>query len=263
MQGLSSIFMFSCPEQLNRTHCLSVCLSVRPQQLTVSPLTTLQSDPRDLRPLRLLFKVLRTPDLLPSFTTILDGFDKFLTNWTILTNSDNSDHFTFFYNFDNWQQFSQFIQLLLPFCQMKKQTWKFATFEPDNRESEFTATFVIWQLIVTMDGIRNSCDVWQNNSCSLPGLINICRLNCCGKKRNFGLHQNRLMAPSESCTANPFAQKYHLLHTKFVFIIENQLVPKVNSYSPRLLYFNCFTDPNCIASHLGPCCLFLQCSTMF
>ena len=163
--------MFSCPEQLNKTRCLSVCLSVPPQQLTVSPLTTLQSDPRDLRPWRLLFKVLKTHDLLPPFTTILEGFDKFLTIWIILTNSDNSDHFTFFTiltidnNFHNpYNCFCHFVKW------KKKQTWKFATFElnSDNWESEFTATFVTWQLIVTIDGIRNSCDVWQNNPCSLP-----------------------------------------------------------------------------------------------
>ena len=179
--------MLSCPEQLNRTHCLSVCLSVPPQQLTVSPLTTLQSDPRDLRPLRLLFKVLRTHDLLPPFTTIWQfwqlltiygSLDDFWRFWQIFDDLSNFDKFGqfwpfyIFYNFDKWQQFSQFIQLLLPFCQMKKHTWKFATFEPDfnsdNSESEFTATFVTWQFIVTMDGIRNSCDVWQNNPCSLP-----------------------------------------------------------------------------------------------
>ena len=173
--------MFSCPEQLNRTHCLSVCLSVRPQQLTVSPLTTLQSDPRDLRPLRLLFKVLRTHDLLPPFTTILDNFDnfwqfmivwticesldKFLTIWTILTNSDNSDHFYIFYNFNNWQRFSQFRQLPLPFLQMKRQSWQFfdiwdTDYNSDNWELHFLSIFVTWQFRVTLDSMCNSCDVY-------------------------------------------------------------------------------------------------------
>ena len=131
---------------------------------------------------------------------------------------------------------------------MKKHTWKFAT--------EFTATFVTWQFIVTMDGIRNSCDVGKTTPA--PFLSSKYR----NRIWNFGLHQNRFMAPSESYTANPFAQKYHLLRTKFVFIIENRLLPKINSYSPRLLYFNCFTDPNCIASHLGsppPPLLFFIC----
>ena len=37
-------FVFSCPEQLNRTHCLLVC----PLPLTIKAFKTLQSDPRDL-----------------------------------------------------------------------------------------------------------------------------------------------------------------------------------------------------------------------
>ena len=48
---------FSCPEQLNRTHCLSVGRA----PLTIREFTTLQSDPtRDLWPLRHLWQFLMT-----------------------------------------------------------------------------------------------------------------------------------------------------------------------------------------------------------
>ena len=42
--NLSPCSVFSCPQQLNRTHCLSVCRA----PLTIREFTTLQSDPRDL-----------------------------------------------------------------------------------------------------------------------------------------------------------------------------------------------------------------------
>ena len=54
--------VFSCPEQLNRTHCLSVCLSIRPQQ-TIRSSTTLKSDLRELWPLRHLIRGIRIHDL--------------------------------------------------------------------------------------------------------------------------------------------------------------------------------------------------------
>ena len=47
--------VFSCPEQLNRTHCPSV----GPAPLTIRVFTTLQSDPRDLWPLRQLIRMMR------------------------------------------------------------------------------------------------------------------------------------------------------------------------------------------------------------
>ena len=43
-----SVVVFSCPEQLNRTHCLSLGWSVPLTPLTIKAFTTLQSDPRDL-----------------------------------------------------------------------------------------------------------------------------------------------------------------------------------------------------------------------
>ena len=37
-------------------------------------------------------------------------------------------------------------------------------YNSDNLEPEFMTIFVTWQLIVTLDSIRNSCDVY-NNQC--------------------------------------------------------------------------------------------------
>ena len=51
--------LISCPEQLNRTHCLLVC----PLPLTIKAFKTLQSDPRDLWPLGHLIRVMRRHDL--------------------------------------------------------------------------------------------------------------------------------------------------------------------------------------------------------
>ena len=56
---LSIFALFSCPEQLNRTHCPSVPLT----KLTIRVFTTLQSDPRDLWPLRHLIREMRRHDL--------------------------------------------------------------------------------------------------------------------------------------------------------------------------------------------------------
>ena len=51
--------VFSCPEQLNRWPCPLLCLL----PLTIRVLTALQSEPRDLSPLRHLIRVMRRPDL--------------------------------------------------------------------------------------------------------------------------------------------------------------------------------------------------------
>ena len=112
------------------------------------------------------------------FSTILTIFEivykiwqfwPFLQVFTILT------ILTFVYNFDNWRQFRQ---LLLPFWQfLTIQTIAFAIltiektiletcdiwdtdYNSDNWELEFMTIFVTWQLIVTLDSIRNSCDVY-------------------------------------------------------------------------------------------------------
>ena len=64
--------------------------------------------------------------------------------------------------FDNWQQFSQFRQMFLPFWQLKRQSWRFVTFETlitILTILTILTIFVTWQLIVTLDIIRNSCNV--------------------------------------------------------------------------------------------------------
>jgi len=55
---LQQIF-FSCPEQLNGWPCLSLAWA----PLTIRVFTTLQSDPRDLWPLRHLIRVMKGHDL--------------------------------------------------------------------------------------------------------------------------------------------------------------------------------------------------------
>ena len=55
-------FLFSCPEQLNRWPCHWLTHSVT-QSLRVLLLLTLQTDPRDLRPLRHLIRVMKRHDL--------------------------------------------------------------------------------------------------------------------------------------------------------------------------------------------------------
>ena len=55
-------FIFSCPQQLNRTSCPSLGLT----PLTIRVFTSLQSDPRDLRPLRHLIRGMRRHYYLPA-----------------------------------------------------------------------------------------------------------------------------------------------------------------------------------------------------
>ena len=55
---------FSCPQQLNRTHCLSLGWA----PLTIRVFTALQSDPRDLWPQRHLIRVMRRHDLTKEST---------------------------------------------------------------------------------------------------------------------------------------------------------------------------------------------------
>ena len=69
----------------------------------------------------------------------LDNFWQFSRILTIFDNFYNSDHFynflqfwqvyCFFTIFDNWRQFWKFRQLLLPFWQLKRQSWRLVTFE--------------------------------------------------------------------------------------------------------------------------------------
>ena len=104
-----------------------------------------------------------------------DIFDNFWEFWQFW-HFDNSDHFyNFFYNFDNFTFFLQFWQLTTFFT---IQTIAFAIltiekiiletcdiwdtdYNSDNWEPEFMTISVTWQLIVTLNSIRNSCDVYQ------------------------------------------------------------------------------------------------------
>ena len=88
-------------------------------------------------PLRHLIKVMRKHDL----TNILTIFDNFGHNDT----HNTSDIWDTDYNSDNW-------------------------------EPEFMTLFVTWQLIVTLDSIRNSCDVF------LTRWLWQCWPCCCGKR---------------------------------------------------------------------------------
>ena len=75
----------------------------------------------------------------------------FFTILTILTFS------TILTIFDNWWQFSQFRQLLLPFWQLKRQSWRLVTFE-----TLFTILTIedldSWQSLL----LGNSCDVFPS-----------------------------------------------------------------------------------------------------
>ena len=95
-----------------------------------------------------------------------------------MTNFDNSDIFTFFYNFnifiiltifDNWRQLTTILTIqkiafailtiektILEPCDICN-----TDYNSDNWEPAFMTIFVIWQLIVTLDSIRNSCDVYM------------------------------------------------------------------------------------------------------
>ena len=96
----------------------------------------------------------------------LDNFWQFWQIWTILT--------IFFYNFDNFNFFYN-----LELMTIQKIAFAILTIEKtiletcdiwntdynsDNWEPEFMTIFVIWQLIVTLDSIRNSCDVFFSES---------------------------------------------------------------------------------------------------
>ena len=65
------IFFFSCPEQLNRWPCPLVACSVCLTKLTIRAFTRLQSEPRDLSPLRHLIRGMRRhynqPENLPIY----------------------------------------------------------------------------------------------------------------------------------------------------------------------------------------------------
>ena len=85
-------------------------------------------------------------------SSVSRGLSARTITFTILTFLDNFDNFTisffFVYNFYSFGNF------WLDTCGL----WDIA-YNYDNREPEFTTSFVTWQLRVTLDSIRNSCDV--------------------------------------------------------------------------------------------------------
>ena len=99
---------------------------------------------------------------------------------TIFNNLNNFWHFWqfwqflhFFYKFDNFNiclQFWQFLTIFtIAFAIMTIENTILETcdiwdtdYNSDNWEPEVMTIFVTWQLIVTLDSIRNSCDVLEN-----------------------------------------------------------------------------------------------------
>ena len=184
--GRSSFFMdiFSCPEQLNRRPCLSLAWSVTtnnqslhnttewPQRLVTFE-TFVQSDektwhdqkkvdkdkykendkvkniqrtpsksnPRDLWPLRHLFRVMRRHDM-----TKKNYKDKYIREHPKGAIIGTCDIWDTDYNSDKW-------------------------------EPEFITIFVTWQLIVTLDSMHNSCDVFLSFFC---GILILSILIFCG-----------------------------------------------------------------------------------
>ena len=107
--------------------------------------------------------------------TIFDNLNNFWQIWQILTILTiftifyNFNNFNIFYNVDNWRQLTTIFTIqtiafailtiektILETCDI----WD-TDYNSDNWEPEFMTIFVIWQLIVTLDCIRNSCDVWR------------------------------------------------------------------------------------------------------
>ena len=87
-------------------------------------------------------------------TTIVDNFDKI----------DNADNFDIFDNFDNFFTIQTIAFTILTIEKTILETcdiWD-TDYDSDNWEPEFMTIFVIWQLIVTLDTIRNSCDVFPS-----------------------------------------------------------------------------------------------------
>ena len=116
--------------------------------------------------------------------TIFDNFDHFQQSWqflTILTIFDNLNNFWkfwqiltiltiftivyYFYNvniFYNWRQLTTIQTIAFAILTIEKtiletcDIWD-TDYNSDNWEPEFMTIFVTWQLIVTLDSIRNSC----------------------------------------------------------------------------------------------------------
>ena len=79
---------------------------------------------------------------------------------SLLTIFDNFGNFwQFLILFDNWDNWDNFEKTILQTCDI----WD-TGYSSDNWEPEFMTIFGTWHLIVTLDSIRNSCDVLMGNS---------------------------------------------------------------------------------------------------
>ena len=129
------------------------------QSLTELLLLHTNSDPRDLWPLRHLFRVMRKHNL----TNIYDNFDNFWQLWHFLH---------IFWQFANIGQFWLILIILTFLTIWAKTNTKTSTktiletcdiwdtdYNSDNWYPEFMTFFVTWHLRETLDSIRNSCDV--------------------------------------------------------------------------------------------------------
>ena len=104
------------------------------------------------------------------FLTMFYNVDNFGQLWQFLLLTILKNKITFFDKFDNlnfltiltiFYNFWQFWQFW-PFGQLRWQSWRLDTdWKSDNWEPEFMTIFVTWQLRVTLDSIRNSCDVFK------------------------------------------------------------------------------------------------------
>ena len=105
---LNFFLIFSCPQQLNRTHCLSV----RRAPLTIRAFTTLQSDPRDLWPLRHLIRQIfgRFSDFWKIFRFLEDFqiFGRFSDLWKIFRILEDFQNFGRLSEFWKFFRFSDF-----------------------------------------------------------------------------------------------------------------------------------------------------------
>ena len=94
--------------------------------------------------------------------TIFDNFENIFGQFlTMIDNFDKS--YNCFYHFDNWKD-------------NPGDIW-YTDCNSDNWEPKLMAIFVTWQLIVTLDSIRNSCDVFSNFNCVCLILFFLCYVN--------------------------------------------------------------------------------------
>ena len=166
---------------------MSVPCLLGPAPLTIRVFKTLQSDPRDLWPLRHLIRVMRRHDLtkkyLPTYIpthlpTYLPTYVPPLEN----TLKERSERLVTYETFDQsdektWpdQKIPTYLHTYpltyLPtyLCTSIREQpigaiigtcdiWD-TDYNTDNWEPGFMTIFVTWQLIVTLDSIRNTCDV--------------------------------------------------------------------------------------------------------